>query len=237
VWGDLYGLVYRNLRTHGVPHFDAEDLAQDILETAYIHLDTVDPGRRHAWLMTVTRNKLVDRARRSGRVDSVAEVPEAADPGLGPDEIALQSADRRVLLEAISRLPERDRQLLEVRYLEERSVIETANELGMTVGATKVALHRARERLRATLQATGTMGGEAMAGIAERAVRALSPYVGPTVADMCVRGTAVSIGKTFDTLTNEDAGAIEDRARRVLAPLLPPDTIERVAADIRGGQL
>ncbi len=74
-----------------------------------------------------------------------------------------------------------------------------------------------------------------MAGIAERAVRALSPYIGPVIADMCVRGTAVSIGKTFETLTAEDSRALEDRARRVLAPLLPAATIDRVVEDIRGG--
>lgn len=76
-----------------------------------------------------------------------------------------------------------------------------------------------------------------MSGISERAVRVLVPYVGSTVADTCVRGTALTIGKTFDTLGNEDVGALEERARRLLAPLLPQGTIDRVVADIRGGAL
>lgn len=247
VWQDLYAFVYRNLRAQGLSHADAEDLAQDILEAAYVHLDTVEPSRRHAWLLKVTRNKVVDRARRNRRLHPLAEMPESADPSLGPDEIALQSIDRLMLLEAIGCLPEREQHLLRIRYLEERSVIETADALGMSPGAAKVALHRARERLRKVLEATGTTvvsdspspvkRGESMAGIAERAVRALSPYVGPQVADMCVRGTAVAIGKTFDTLDGEDGVALESRARRVLAPLLPPDTIERVVQEIRGGVL
>lgn len=76
-----------------------------------------------------------------------------------------------------------------------------------------------------------------MAGIAERAVSALTPYVGRVAADTTVRGTAVSIGKTFDTLDDEDAAALEHRVRMVLAPLLPPDTIARLIAEIRGGAL
>jgi hypothetical protein len=76
-----------------------------------------------------------------------------------------------------------------------------------------------------------------VAEISRRAVRALVPYVGSTVADTCVRGTALTVGKTFDTLTHEDIPALEDRARRLLAPLLPQETLSRVLADIRGGAL
>ncbi len=235
VWHDLYGFVYRSIRRRGVSHFDAEDVTQDVLETAYVHIDAVEPGRRRAWLMVVLRNKLADRARRSEPAHSVPDLPEGKDPTPGPDESALRSADRGMLLEAINRLPERDKRLVEVRYLQERSIAETAREFGMSSGAAKVALHRARERLRTLLEAAGITGEEATTRIAERAVRVLSPYVGPTLADTFVRGTAVSLGKTFESLTVEDATALEARARRTLRSLLPPDAIERVITDIRGG--
>lgn len=74
-----------------------------------------------------------------------------------------------------------------------------------------------------------------MTVISERAVRALAGYVGPTVADTCVRATAMSIGKSFDTLDEGDFRAIETRARNLLAPILPKDTIDRVVAEIKGG--
>lgn len=72
-------------------------------------------------------------------------------------------------------------------------------------------------------------------GIADRAVHALAPYVGMRLADTCVRATALSIDKTIETLGEEDLPVMEDRARRLLEPLLPPSTIERVVAEIRGG--
>lgn len=74
-----------------------------------------------------------------------------------------------------------------------------------------------------------------MAVLSQRAVHALVPYVGSTVADTCVRATALTVGKTFDTLADEDIHALSDRVRRLLAPLLPGDAIDRVIADIRGG--
>jgi hypothetical protein len=61
--------------------------------------------------------------------------------------------------------------------------------------------------------------------------------VGATIADTCVRATALSLGKTFETLSDEDMPAVEDRARRLLEPLLPQGTIDRVVGDIRGGAL
>ena len=73
--------------------------------------------------------------------------------------------------------------------------------------------------------------------LADRAVHALAPYVGIRLADTCVRATALSLEKTFETLGEEDLSAMEDRARRLLEPLLPPSTIERVVAEIRGESL
>lgn len=77
--------------------------------------------------------------------------------------------------------------------------------------------------------------GDFMASASEATVGALTPYVGAMVADTCVRGTALSLGKTSEMLSAEDLPALEDRVRRLLLPLLPSSTIDRVITDIRGG--
>lgn len=80
-----------------------------------------------------------------------------------------------------------------------------------------------------------TEGGKSMASTGEVAVQALTPFVGPMVADTCIRGTALSVGKTFDSLTSADLPALETRIRRLLQPLVPTATLDRVIDDIRGG--
>ncbi|MDP2400500.1 MAG: sigma-70 family RNA polymerase sigma factor [Actinomycetota bacterium] len=155
MWRELFGFVYRDLRRRGIPHADAEDLAQEVLEAAWAGLDAVDPGRLHAWLRAVARNKLADRARYRRPPTPVAELPEAIDPAPGPDESAVRSAERRALASALARLSERDRRLIEACHFEERPLAEAAESFGMTVNATKVALHRARARLRRELESTG----------------------------------------------------------------------------------
>lgn len=57
------------------------------------------------------------------------------------------------------------------------------------------------------------------------------------MADTCVRGTALTIGKNFDTLAPEDLPALEERARRMLAPLLPTASVDRIVVELRGGLL
>lgn len=62
-----------------------------------------------------------------------------------------------------------------------------------------------------------------------QAVRAvLEPYVGPMVADTCIRATALSLGKTSDDLTAADQAALSASMRKLLAPVAAPATIDRM---------
>ena len=74
-----------------------------------------------------------------------------------------------------------------------------------------------------------------MTDVPDVVVRALTPYVGAMVADTCVRATALSIGKTRESLAPEDLPALEDNIRRLLSPVAPAATIDRVLAEIEGG--
>ena len=76
-----------------------------------------------------------------------------------------------------------------------------------------------------------------MATLQEVVVSVLSPYVGPIAADTCVRATALSIGKSADTLSSADLGALETNVKRLLGPIAPADTIARVITEIEGGMI
>lgn len=74
-----------------------------------------------------------------------------------------------------------------------------------------------------------------MATVRERVIAALTPYVGATVADTCVRGPALSIGKTTDELDNGDLPALESNVRRLLGPVAPSAVIDDLLAQIERG--
>lgn len=155
MWRELYNFTYAYLRRRGVSHADAEDLAQDVLEAAVMHMDGVAPGKVHAWIAAVARNKLADRARRPARIESPGEVGELIDPTADPALLAMEADEARRLDAAIDSLPPRDAELVRLRYICEMSVSDTAKRVGSSVSATKVALMRARRRLRARLESPG----------------------------------------------------------------------------------
>lgn len=74
-----------------------------------------------------------------------------------------------------------------------------------------------------------------MTTIHERTMQVLGPYVGETVADTCVRGTAITLGKTADELSPADLPHLAERIRHLLGPIAPSAVIDRLIADIEAG--
>lgn len=60
----------------------------------------------------------------------------------------------------------------------------------------------------------------------------LAPFIGRTVADTCVRATALSVGKSYDTLSAEDVPALAGNIRRLLGPVAPSSTIDSIVQEI-----
>ena len=64
------------------------------------------------------------------------------------DEQVVATVERADLHAALTRLNERDRELLELRYEEDLTQAAIARKLGIPEGTVKVRLHRARDKLR-----------------------------------------------------------------------------------------
>jgi len=132
---------------------EAEDLVQDVLLSVHTVRATYDPARPFVpWLLAIVRNRLADGGRRYGRTarreistdDVTFDEPEA-----NPDVEGF--ADAAALRAAVQALPEGQRQAIELLKLEELSLKEAAAISGTSVGALKVATHRALAGLRRTL--------------------------------------------------------------------------------------
>ena len=133
----------------------AEDLAQETL----LHVIRGLPKFRgeaelRTWARRVAGNVWHDHLRRRGRMPanatlSVLELLDALDPSASGN--AEQSHDRRAsrecLNEAARQLPEGARRAVLLSDFDELTLAEVAAELGCSLGAAKVRLHRARRRL------------------------------------------------------------------------------------------
>ena len=155
--GEILPILRRVLkrRFSFLPHQDVEDLVQDILLSVHAFRATYDPARPFLpWLMAIARNRTADMARRyarrSAREVAVDIYPETS----GDDETntVISYGDAEALQQAVKDLPEGQRTAVELLKFRELSLKEAATESGMSVGALKVATHRATRALRLALK-------------------------------------------------------------------------------------
>lgn len=128
------------------PRDDAEDLAADVLATAWRRRDDVPEGHELAWLYR-TAGFVLANHRRKGRPVPVGDIPEDADIDLGDDPAAIVVADAEVRA-VLARLGARERHILLLHAWEGMDGEELAHALGMSRGGAASALSRARAHLR-----------------------------------------------------------------------------------------
>ena len=141
---------------------DAEDVVQESLHKAYRHLPRFEGKSLFStWLMRITMNQafmLLRRRRKVAEVspesldDSVRPVaPAFVDQRPSPEESCWRRERTRLLTEAIGHLGPTIRRTMFLRIVEERSLQETAQILGISTAAVKSRLFHGRQRLRGTV--------------------------------------------------------------------------------------
>ena len=126
----------------------AEDVVQETLVRAWTHPEALVNGKGsiRAWLFTVARNIITDRARaRAARPVEVAETP--AHPPLERDH-SDTVVDTLVVLQALEKLSGPHRDVLVELYFRGRSVAEAADALGIPAGTVKSRSYHALRALR-----------------------------------------------------------------------------------------
>jgi RNA polymerase sigma-70 factor (ECF subfamily) len=83
----------------------------------------------------------------------MAEVPDGVSDGSDPQEIAVQGSVGRTITDLLDELPSLQREILVLRVAGGLTAEETADTLGTTPGAVRVAQHRALGKLRALVTA------------------------------------------------------------------------------------
>ena len=150
---------------------DAQDVVQQSFHKAFVHLNSFqEKSSFSTWLTRIVINEGLmclrrTRARREvslGDVESESEelfLPEIPDRRENPAEIYEQLENERILCEAMNQLSAEFRTVVRLR-LEERTVGETAEILGLGVGTLKARLFRARQKLRVLLTRSSEFQGD-----------------------------------------------------------------------------
>lgn len=154
--GPLIKRVYSYVAYRIGPGADAEDVTGNVIERALRYRRSYDPakGDPRSWLLGIARTCVDDHLRSRSHLQL-----EAADHPEGHSEESA-TIERITIAGVVSRLDERDRDLIALRYGADLSSSEIGAVLGMTASAVDVALHRSRARLRSELEEAGYVSGD-----------------------------------------------------------------------------
>lgn len=143
---DLYDSYFHRVWAYAIRRApnraEAEDVTSEVFRRALENLGAYEwRGVPFiAWLLRIAANVLIDRWQKTGK-ESAGPLPETAGSHTDFER-------RAMLFQLVDRLPETQRRVIELRYVEQRSLLEIAAMLGKTEGAVKQLQRRALEHLR-----------------------------------------------------------------------------------------
>ena len=134
----------------------AEDLVHDAYVAVWQKIDRFDPSRGslRSWLLTIVRNRAIDRLRGTRPSIEVGEADEQSLLRTGPNptwEAAVERSSATDLHDALEQLPEEQREAVELAYFAGRTYREIAVLTGVPQGTANGRLRLALAKLRDTL--------------------------------------------------------------------------------------
>jgi RNA polymerase sigma-70 factor, ECF subfamily len=151
-----YGLAFRVTRQ--------QNLAQDVVHDAYLALwrapEAFDPerGSFRTFFLSMVHHRGVDLVRREQRLRARNEKAANLEPPVGEDpadevaEAGYLAVRRHEVREALTELPEAQRQVLEMAYFDGKTQVQIAEELQIPLGTVKTRTLAALRKLRVALQ-------------------------------------------------------------------------------------
>lgn len=146
--------IFRFIRAQTPNDEVAEDLTAQVFFKALSAADTWrGDGPYKAWLFRIARN-CVSTWRRKKQVTVVAteRIPDQPDPSPSPVSHVLVGEARDRVWKRVAELPPAQREAVTLRYLKDLSIEEVARVTRRTKGAVRILLHRARTRLRTSME-------------------------------------------------------------------------------------
>lgn len=223
----------------GDPH-EAHDVVQEAFTRAWSHAPRVKGDLRfYPWLRTIAGNLCTDVGRKRARVRPAPVV----DTGMtdGGQEGIVDRVDLVLLEQAMARLPERHRRVLEMREAEELSYDQLAELTGTTIGTVESLLWRARQGLKrqfAVVRGEGLLAGLPVVGWALRRAHATharlsarlagadpnsAAALGGAVGSVTI-GSVVAVALVVSTLGGSASG--QAPAVRMVAPTVAVSTTQ-----------
>ena len=151
-WVDVFSFVMKKVQDEQV----ADELTVSVFSKVLAKLDLYDPNFQFkTWILTIAQNTIIDFWRKKAREneDSTDNFDGIKNQlALSPEELLISEEDQKQILTIIESLDSNYQQIIQLRFFEEKSIKEIAEELNLTVANTKVRIMRAKKLLAALLK-------------------------------------------------------------------------------------
>lgn len=151
-WVDVFSFVLKKVQDEN----EADEITVSVFSKVLAKLDLYDKEFQFkTWILTIAQNTVIDYWRRKNR-----ETEDTTDNfdsfrnqfARSPEELLISAEDQTQILAIIENLDAKYRDIIRLRFFEEKSIKEIAENLGLTVANTKVRIMRAKKVLAEVLK-------------------------------------------------------------------------------------
>ncbi len=135
---------------------DAEDALQDAFVNIWQKAASFDPARASpiTWLVTLTRNRAIDRLRSSGKrlIAPIEAAMDVADEAPDAEACLIAADDRARIAQCMETLASGDATMIRTAFFEGATYADLAERASVPLGTVKSRIRRALMKLKACLQ-------------------------------------------------------------------------------------
>lgn len=154
-WVDVFSFVMKKVQDEN----DADEITVNVFSKVLSKLDMFDAHFQFkTWILTIAQNTIIDFWRRKSREnqntsENLEEVKNQF--AKSPEELMISEEEQKKIIKTIECLDSNYRDIIRLRFFEEKSIKEIAEELGISVANTKVRVMRAKKVLAELLKNNG----------------------------------------------------------------------------------
>lgn len=146
-WVDVFSFVMNRVKDEN----DADEITVSVFSKVLNKLDLFDPNFQFkTWILTIAQNTIIDFWRRKSREneDATEDLDNRKNEfARSPEELLISEEDQQKIIKIIETMDAKNQDIIRLRFFEEKSIKEIAEELNLSVANTKVRIMRAKKIL------------------------------------------------------------------------------------------
>lgn len=145
-WVDVFSFVMKKVKNEVL----ADEITVNVFEKVLKKLDLYQPDFKFkTWILTIAQNSVIDFWRKQNSEHFCFETIEDLknDFAFSPEEIMISEEEQKNIIKVIESLDEHYQNIIRLRFFEEKSIAEIAEELKLSKSNIKVRIMRAKKIL------------------------------------------------------------------------------------------